>query len=58
MTKLTEFCFKIETQIMIRVPQGRKFLFLSQTSEGDWEKRVLGNIKTVAVPSVRKNYIV
>lgn len=40
MTKLTDFCFKIEIQIKIRVPQGRKLLFLSQaTSEGDREKR-------------------
>lgn len=56
MTKRTEFCFKIEIQIMIRVPQGRKLLFLSQaTNEGDREKRVLGNIKTAAAPPAREN---
>ena len=56
-TKLAEFCFKIEIQIKIRVPQGRKLLFLSQaTSERDREKRkkVLGNIKTAASPSARE----
>lgn len=59
MMKLTELCFKIEIQIMIRVPQGRKLLSLSQaTSEGDREKKVLGNVKTAAAPVARENYIV
>lgn len=61
MTKLTEFCFKIEIQIKIKVPQGRKLLFLSQaTSERDREKRkkVLVTIKTAVAPSAGENYIV